>query len=287
MRYIFLILIFAISANSANLLTHNIYDRSDRVDIMLSFDSPYDGKISQKRGENSTTLTLDDLTYDKLIKKNINSNILQSIKIQPNNDSINITLKSTNPIGVIASKTVDGFGLRIRTKPLPRSKQKEFNTATSSSKKTAIETKDDQDLVDGRYLSVIFILSIMILFMIWAKKRVLKKSSDIKEKKSWLFNRDKTVASTGEITLLQKRQVDGNNSVVLLEFEERKYLVMTGNSNVLLERFSKAEIKDDSDFEKAFEDNRKKLDEYLRIQQLQDEQEQEIPDDYRSKLERY
>lgn len=287
MRYIFLILIFAISANSANLLTHNIYDRSDRVDIMLSFDSPYDGKISQKRGENSTTLTLDDLTYDKLIKKNINSNILQSIKIQPNNDSINITLKSTNPIGVIASKTVDGFGLRIRTKPLPRSKQKEFNTATSSSKKTAIETKDDQDLVDGRYLSVIFILSIMILFMIWAKKRVLKKSSDIKEKKSWLFNRDKTVASTGEITLLQKRQVDGNNSVVLLEFEERKYLVMTGNSNVLLERFSKAEIKDDSDFEKAFEDNRKKLDEYLRIQQLQDKQEQEIPDDYRSKLERY
>ena len=57
---------------------------------------------------------------------------------------------------------------------------------------------------------------------------------------------------------------------------------MTGSSNVLLEKFSKDDIKNDNDFEKAFEDNRKKLDEYLKIQQ-----EEEIQDDYRSKLERY
>jgi len=58
--------------------------------------------------------------------------------------------------------------------------------------------------------------------------------------------------------------------------------VMTGSSNLLLEKFSQGDIKDNSEFEKAFENNRKKLDEYLRIQKEETHQ-----DDYRSKLERY
>jgi len=75
MRFIIFILLFISFLNASNLLTHNIYERSDRVDIMLSFDSPYEGKISLKKGVNITTLTLKDLSYDKLIEKNINSEI--------------------------------------------------------------------------------------------------------------------------------------------------------------------------------------------------------------------
>ena len=82
--------------------------------------------------------------------------------------------------------------------------------------------------------------------------------------------------------MLHQKQIDNSNSIVLLEFQDKKYLVMTGSSNLLLEKFSKGDIKDDSDFQKAFEDNRKKLDEYLQIQK-----EEESQDDYRSKLERY
>ncbi len=272
------ILLFLISfVNGANLLTHNVYDRSDRVDIMLSFDSPYEGKISQKRGANITTLTLSDLTYDKLIKKSVNSDILQAITIEPNKDSTNVILKSRNSIGVIASKTVDGFGLRIRTKPTTKAPQvQRLDT------KTPINTKPSEDLVNGRYLSVIILLSVMIIFMFWVKKRVIKKGEQAKSKKSWLFKADDKNISSGEVNILHQKSIDSNNSVVLLEFENKKYLVMTGNSNLLLEKFSQGDIKDDSDFEKAFEDNRKKLDEYLRIQKNEETQ-----DDYRSKLERY
>jgi len=94
MRNIFVFLLLITLANSANLLTHNIYERTDRVDVMLSFDSPYEGKISQKKGGNITTLNLSDLTYDKLIEKNINSTILQAITLQPNKDSINVILQN-------------------------------------------------------------------------------------------------------------------------------------------------------------------------------------------------
>ena len=192
MKNIFLLLLFISFANSANLLTHNIYERTDRIDIMLSFDSPYEGKITQRRGKNITTLILSDLNYDKLIEKNINSNILQAIAIEPKKDNIHIILKSKNNIAVIASKALDGFGLRIRTKPIRISQQNKASINASGRTKTPLSTKPSEDLVDGRYLSVILLLCVMILFMFWLKKRVIKKSEKLKSQKSWLFKSNST-----------------------------------------------------------------------------------------------
>lgn len=279
-----LILICMLSyINASNLLTYNIYERSDRVDIMLSFDSPYEGRITQKRGENITILTLNDLTYDKLIEKNINSNILQALSIEPIKDSIKVTLKSQNNIAVIASKTIDGFGLRIRTKPISISTKttSASNDLSIQNNNNLLSTKPSEDLIDGRYLSVILLLSIMLLFMVWLKKRVANKTIQMNNKKSWLFKKEANSPLNGEVHVLHQKEIDKNNSVVLLEFNEKKYLVMTGSSNLLLEKFSHGEIKDDSDFESAFENNRKKLDEYLKIQQ------EDTKEDYRSKLEKY
>lgn len=280
-----LILLLTLSfSNAANLLTHNIYERSDRVDIMLSFDSPYEGKISQKRGQNITTLTLTDLTYDKLIEKNINSKILQAIAVEPNKGNINIVLKSSSPIAVIASKTVDGFGLRIRTKPLsmPMKNAQTLGTPTQSNQPEAtFSTKSSEDLLDGRYVSVIIILAILLLFMFWIKRKVVQKQNTAKEKSTWLFKGNDKNLSNKEVNVLHKKQIDNTNSVVLLEFENKKYLVMTGSSNLLLEKFSHEDIKDNLAFEEAFEDNRKKLDDYLKLQQ------DDKTDNYRSKLEKY
>lgn len=284
MKNIILILTLFISAsNATNLLTYNIYERSDRVDLMLSFDSPYEGKIIKKRGQNITTLILSDLTYDKLVEKSIDSNILQTITIEPNKDKTNVVLKSKNNIGVIASKTVDGFGLRIRTKQINSTSS--IPTIKSKTKipnqKTFFKTKESENLIDIRYVLVIAVLLVMVIFMFWIKRRVQKTNLELKDKNSWLFKKtDKSFAKV-EVQILHKKQIDKTNSVVLLEFEGNKYLVMTGNSNLLLEKFGTQEIKDSSDFEKAFEENRKKLDEYLKLQNESEAQ------DYKSKLERY
>jgi hypothetical protein len=280
-----LILLFTLSyINATNLLTYNIYERSDRIDLMLSFDSPYEGRLTQKRGENITILTLNDLTYDKLIEKNINSNILQALSIEPIKDSLQVVLKSQKNIAVIASKTIDGFGLRIRAKPINITNKTNSSSANERIQNTTtpISTKQSEDLIDARYLSVIALLTVMLIFMFWIKRKVNNKTAQLKNNKSWLFKKDTQNALNTEVNVLHQKQIDNTNSVVLLEFENRKYLVMTGSSNLLLEKFSQGDIKDNSEFEKAFENNRKKLDEYLRIQK-----EEPYQDDYRSKLERY
>jgi len=266
MRIFFALFMLWSWGNASNLLTYNVYERTDRVDIMLSFDAPHEGGISQKSDATAITLTINDLGYDKMIEKSINSTIIQELSIIPEkNNTLKVVLKSDKKISVVASKTVDGFGLRIRGSIMQAPTQSsEAATATPTS------TTSSTDFIDTRYIIVIVILLFLIALMLWIKKRLgiqtIRPASSASNGggKSWLFN-PKT-GSQQEVNVLHKKQIDNQNSVVLFEYGTIKYLVMTGNSNVLLEKFQNGEVKDDNDFEKVFEENRRRLDDYLKLQ---------------------
>ncbi|NOX15514.1 MAG: flagellar biosynthetic protein FliO [Epsilonproteobacteria bacterium] len=264
MKKILFLILFATLSFSANLLTYNIYERTDRVDIMLSFDSPYEGKIYQTNDKQTTTLKLEDLSFNKIIQKKINSKIIQYLTIQPNKNNLKIILQSKNSIGVIASKTADGFGLRIRATPIKTySKELISPYSTNANNAQNLQTFKDSSLLDTRYVIVIIFLFALLLFMFWIKRKFAKRENlDIEN--SWLFK--KGTARQQDIKILKKKMIDTNNSVVLVEFENKKYLIASGNSNVLLDTFGQTELEDSSEFEKAFEDNRKKLDDYLKLQ---------------------
>jgi len=261
MKFFILCLIFVSQIFAVNLLTYNLYERSDRVDLMLSFDSPFDGKIFQDKKGNTIALKLNDLSYNKLIKKDINSKIVQKITIAPNENFLKILIESKNDIGVIASKTTDGFGLRIRVKPTSKIKQNKTDTVGFLQRNTK-QIKSNESSLDSRYMIVVTILFSLLVLMFWIKKRYSNNSA--MDKNSWLF---KTTSKNQKgIKLIYRKPIDSKNSVVLLEFENRKYLVMSGNSNVLLDTFGGNEVESKGDFEKAFEDNRKKLDDFLKLQ---------------------
>jgi hypothetical protein len=265
MRLFVALLVFLSWVNASNLLTYNVYERSDRVDVMLSFDAPHEGGISQKNDATSITLTINDLSYDKMIEKSINSNIIQELTIIPEkNNTLKVVLKSDKKVSVVASKTVDGFGLRIRSNIMQAPTQSSEAVSTPLPATSTSST----DFVDTRYIIVIVILFALLIFMFWIKKRLgiqtIKPAKANGSGKSWLFN-PKT-GGQQEVTLLHKKQIDNQNSVVLFEYGTIRYLVMTGNSNVLLEKFQNGEVKDDNDFEKVFEENRRRLDDYLKLQ---------------------
>lgn len=266
MRIFFALLALWSWASASNLLTYNVYERSDRVDIMLSFDAPHEGSISQKSDATTITLTINDLGYDKMIEKSISSNIIQELTIIPEkNNTLKVVLKSDKKVSVVASKTVDGFGLRIRSSIM------QAPTQNSDAVTTSIPTASSSsaDFLDTRYILVIVVLLALIVLMLWIKKRLgIQTLKPMSAKggngKSWLFN-PKT-GTQQEVNVLHKKQIDNQNSVVLFEYGTIRYLVMTGNSNLLLEKFQNGEVKDDNDFEKVFEENRRRLDDYLKIQ---------------------
>ena len=263
MKKILLLLLATSYMLATSLLTYNIYDRSDRVDLMLSFDSPYNGQIYQEKLQDTITLKLSDLNYNKIIKKDINSEIIQKMMIVPNKDFLKIIIKSKNQIAVVASKTTDGFGLRIRVKNLNIQDKKITLSQNRSLDNNLNFTDQDENSLDTRYIIVVVILFVLLVLMFWIRKKIPPKDSSL-TKKSWLFKITNT--SNQDIKILHRKQIDAKNSVLLLEFENRKYLVMSGASNLLLDTFGDKELQNSGEFEKVFEDNRKKLDDFLKIQ---------------------
>ncbi len=261
MKIVIYFLILTVYAFSSNLLTYNIYDRTDRVDVMLSFDSPYEGKIYQKSFENKIVLSLEDLSFDRSVKRDIASNIVQSLEIVPDKNSLKVILKTDNKIGVIASKTTDGFGLRIRAKLLNGQKYKPI---TPQNDLNGVKNEDLQ-LIDQRYAYVVIVLLILLVIMLIIKKRVANATKNGNKKGSWLFKNNPT--ENIEIKIIHKKPIDNQNSLLLVEFDNRRYLLMSGNSNVLIDTFSKNDVESDSEFEKVFEENRKKLDDFLKLQE--------------------
>lgn len=265
MRFIVLILM-AFSLHASNLLTYNIYERTDRVDIMLSFDAPYEGKIYQKKEGDTIILTLEDLYFDQSVQRTLQSPIIQALSLESSGDTTVATLYGANNFSVVASKTVDGFGLRIRTRLNAIQSTQSIAQEPIMPRPSTIQPQESSDqslLLDGRYWSVMAVLGLLLLILLWVKKRVTKGDS-----KSLALGWNKQASSSGVKILFQK-PLDTQNKVVLLEFGSSQYLVLTGNSNTLLERFGESKVQDEKEFKTLFEQNRQKLDDYLRLQQTQ------------------
>jgi flagellar biogenesis protein FliO len=265
MRFIVLILM-ALSLHASNLLTYNIYERTDRVDIMLSFDAPYEGKIYQKKEGDTIILTLEDLYFDQSVQRTLQSPIIQALSLESSGDTTVATLYGANNFSVVASKTVDGFGLRIRTRLNAIQSTQSIAQEPIMPRPSTVQPQESSDqslLLDGRYWSVMAVLGLLLLILLWVKKRVTKGDS-----KSLALGWNKQASSSGVKILFQK-PLDTQNKVVLLEFGSSQYLVLTGNSNTLLERFGESKVQDEKEFKTLFEQNRQKLDDYLRLQQTQ------------------
>ncbi len=259
-KYVAILLLLQLNLFATTLLTYNTYDRDDRVDIMLSFDTPYNGKLFLKRVDGGYNVTLENINFNKEITKNVNSPIINQVHIKPIKKGISIILKTEKNIHIVASKTTDGFGLRLRAKITsnPSKMATTKNRPASSNFDKTLLNKPGYDI--SRYYIVILVLIVLLLLLWFVKKRAINSNS----KKSWLF-KDNT--SENEVKILYRKQIDPKNSVLVLLYMDKKYLVLTGSSNQLLDRFTSdnSTVESDEEFEKMFARNRQKLDEFLKV----------------------
>ena len=303
MRIFAALLLFFAALWGSNLSTYNIYERSDRVDIMLSFDAPYSGTILQERKDGAITLLFKDLQNDQSIEKSVNSSILQELLFEPRGQNLALVIKSAAEVSVSASKTTDGFGLRVRVTP---------QATTNSPATTAIssqETKENiteasnlsgeqngsnlsasaqspglnlapqsgdvnfmaqgmSDMVDYRYYSVLGVLALLLLTLLFIKTKLKNKQNAFKTKKKndWF----EKVKKDEEVEIIYEKPLDGVNKVVLFQHLDRRYLVLTGASNVLLDKFGEEKMTNEQDFQSFFEENKKKLNAYIENRQTLD-----------------
>ncbi|MCK4737454.1 MAG: hypothetical protein KAT10_02765, partial [Sulfurimonas sp.] len=233
-KYLLLFLL-PFSLYASKILSYNIYDRTDRVDVMITFDTPYDGVIKQSIGNSTITIKLQDASIESAKLKQLSSKYIKSLSITPMSGYTKIIALVPSSVGLKASKTSDAYGLRLRfaTKTAPQKTSAPIKKATSPSL-SMLPTKKSDDIQQSYYIVIaILIVGIGLLFFI--KKKVTP-AKPKHQQASWLFKetqepKKEAVTQTtqsNDISIRFQKSINQENSVVMLDFGEQSYLVLMG-----------------------------------------------------------
>ena len=288
LRLFFTLFASFVYLQAGNLLTYNLYSRAENFDIVLGFDEPYNAQIRQQNQDGKIILLLENTKIKENFSQALNSKFINSISIMNfQGQMLGIELKSDKNLQITPAKNPDKMSMLIRITPKAISNFSELGAQKTSS-------------VDGKYTSLIVVLSLLCIALVIIRKRLDKKiknakiaktvqknpsssensrkteqsveqkpeqkpeqntQKNIESKKtdfaSELANADFDIENTAKIIF--EKPLDDRNKVVLFEHNARKYLVLTGSSNVLLDRFGEDNIRTQSDFELFFEQNKNML----------------------------
>ncbi len=239
---------------SVSLKEYTLYDKPDRIDLMLTFDAPWPGKITRTQKEKREMLMLKDVTFPRQEEvRKPDSPFLGELRIAPLKDATLIALQAKVPLKINASKTIDNTGLRIRIEPA--SGAEEATLRPIPQKKNASRSTDGTSDISWAFGKVVFVL-LLLTALLWFLKRWIEKRSGA----TWLFG--ERGAATEDIRILAQKPLDMRNRIVLIGYGEKKYLVLTGENALLLDRFEE----DEAAFETLLQKHGKKLGDFLENQ---------------------
>ena len=178
-------------------------------------------------------------------------------------------------VRLIASKTSDSYGLRLRFSKKGVSKTKSSNSITQNTDLSALPTKKDGELSNSYYI-VVAILIIGIIILLVLKKKMAQTNQNRPED-SWLFKSNTNTTQKqaqveptpnqdikqSNVSIRFQKAINSTNSVVMLDFGEESYLVLMGNSNILLDKFRDDKPTTQLEFETILQDRNRELEEFL------------------------
>ncbi len=263
----------------SQILNYNIYNRSDRVDLMLTFDTPFDGKILQQRHTGSILIKLDNVSIESPKIKNLNSKFLNKLTITPIGSQVQILANIPDTTVLKASKTSDSYGLRLRFLKA-KDIQKNVSVDVKSSSVNSLPTKQDTILQDN-YKIVVFILILGIIIIFWLKRSL--NNSINKSSKPSLFKSKSTTTDSNEATIRFQKPLDQHNSVMMLDYADESYLVIVGNNNVVLDKFHDSKPVSQDEFESILDTKESELDSYLKLDNIDKVESDEILQSYKER----
>ncbi|MDD5157126.1 hypothetical protein [Sulfurimonas sp.] len=274
-----LLAILPFSLYASKILSYNIYEREDRVDVMITFDTPYSGVIKQGKSDSSIIIKLEDATIESEKLNSVTSNYITSLSITPTDNNTRIVAVVTPSTILSASKTSDAYGLRLRFASKASFEKNEMDKPVAQL--GSLPTKKDEGVSQSYYIVItVLIAGIILLFFI--KKRIATKQG-LELNSSWLFNNNpqKTAKTqyqapdiklnNNEISIKFQKPINGENSVVLLEFGEQSYLVLIGKSNILLDKFTDNKPITEDDFNTVLQNRNKELNDFLNMSEQKKE----------------
>ena len=267
MKHLLVYFILVSSLLASKIISYNIYDRTQRVDLMITFDLPYTGTIKQSRHNSKIIIKLSDAQIESSKVKQLSTKFLHSITLTPLGDSTQIVASVPKNVRFIASKTTDGYGLRLRFTNKPVAKK--LSDTNPNLNLSNLPTKKETSL-STQYYIVIAIMFVGIIILLFIQKKIKNAAP---KKSPWLFKETKSSPSTqenpttNEVSIRFQKSIDEKNSVAMIDFGEQSYLVLMGENNILLDKYVDNKPTTQEDFNSILQARHQELDEFLKVEQ--------------------
>lgn len=247
MKKIICILLMSLNLVAANLLTYNVYQREDRLDVVLGFDAPFTGQIVQKPYNIPFyTLSFKGLVYDGVVDKNLSATVADAMQISSKNNETLITFASSKPLNIDAVFLgKDKFSVRIR---LSLKESQAAAMPKLQNTKPSLQNNLQNDSYDSsmfRYIAVVLILCLLVFVLLILKKKISQNGGKIFQ------------INNKNLNVKYEKYLDKNNRFMVLEYEKQSYVVIVGNTNLLLDK--KGIVSSNENFEAYFEENKAKI----------------------------
>ncbi|WP_457749033.1 LPXTG cell wall anchor domain-containing protein [Sulfurimonas sp.] len=277
-----LLVLLPFSLYASRILSYNIYERTNRADVMITFDTPYTGQIKQSVRKSKIIIKLEDATIESSKIKKVSSRYLHSLTITPINNETIIVASISPATKLIVSKTSDAYGLRLRftDKTTLKAPKASVTAAAATNSLSSLPTKKEEDISQSYYVVIgILLLGIFILLYIKKKMKPIAEKEQKQTQNSWLFKNTKEATRVENDNIAQnvsirfQKAIDNNNSVVMLDFGAQSYLVLMGNSNILLDKFTDNKPSSQQEFDEILQSRHEDLENFLGNSQNKEKQE--------------
>ena len=210
-------LMLAVPLFAVNLIDiKSFIDKNESVNITLSFDGAFNGEIVEKRDKEAVLLTLNGVNYGKKETRTLNSPLISEMLISPDKNKTSIMLKAAENVRVNAEKINNGTGIMVRALSQ--------NAQGGGLNLTALTLNDSQQSVrfqgyDFTNYVLILVLLFVLLGIFWWLSRSLKKGR----------------FAGKEFRVLFQRPLDKSNKFAIIEYDSKRYTMILGTSNILLD----------------------------------------------------
>ena len=258
-RIFALIFAFIASVDSANLSDVNIKGDKNGLEILFLLDSAFEGRVSKDAGRDFTTLTFNNLNFNKnklqtksaLIKNieifkqndgvvvvfgeaNFDLNFDLSVQNNANAIKVQVTPKASIAGNILADSALNSQNLAPQNlaQNIPQSSQGNSLEQSISAIKAQNNLLPQQSVERWRYIAVVAILLTLVIALFIIKRRIKNAQNSAIS----LFQKS-------TISVAQSIQIDAKNKILIIESQSASYILFVGvNSAFIIDKIPKSEV---------------------------------------------
>ncbi len=229
MKKIVLLLVLTTLGWGCTILGYNVHDRYDHVNVVLKFDTPYVGKVTQAYAKNAIFIDLDDVSIHKKEDIGVYSIYLSALHLYPKDHHLILQADVPEKVILTTATSPDGYTLRLRfaqqkegeVTPLPHYPLHHFDTPSPTQDNTSSQT----------FLNILIILGLGFAMAFAVVIGVRRKTSTEEDSSPPITE---SFFSSPFTDIRFQKVLDSTHTVVMIHTYDYEYLMLLGAGESLL-----------------------------------------------------